>query len=163
MSAELEAERRQQLIFASPRRAKRENSALEMTGVGTPSSIAACKVQRPSPESETRPENPARSGLLHALVFTEAQLRPPHLNHAASPASLMPYSDKHFNHPGLLRIPAARLCRLLSHLAFAFLTAGSLAPPRRPLGCDLARILGLLGLAFRDVRRLSQRSNALRV
>ena len=41
----------------APRELKRENSAVVSTGVGTPSSIAAIEVQRPSPESDTRPEN----------------------------------------------------------------------------------------------------------
>ena len=33
-----------------------------MTGAGTPSSTAARTVQRPSPESETRPAKSSRSG-----------------------------------------------------------------------------------------------------
>ena len=37
-------------------------SAVAITGAGTPSSIAAMTVQRPSPESLTRPLNSARSG-----------------------------------------------------------------------------------------------------
>ena len=41
---------------------KRSNSAVAITGAGTPSSIAAVTVQRPSPESLTRPLNSARSG-----------------------------------------------------------------------------------------------------
>ena len=40
---------------ASPRELKRSNSAVVSTGVGVPVSIAASAVQRPSPESETRP------------------------------------------------------------------------------------------------------------
>ena len=44
------------------REAKREYSAVVSTGAGTPSSIAAMAVHRPSPESETRPENSVRSG-----------------------------------------------------------------------------------------------------
>ncbi len=32
------------------------------TGAGTPSSIAAIEVQRPSPESDTRPANSSRVG-----------------------------------------------------------------------------------------------------
>ena len=36
-----------------PREAKRSNSAELSTGTGTPSSIAAARVHRPSPESET--------------------------------------------------------------------------------------------------------------
>src|SRR4029079_5162928 len=39
----------------SPREANRWYSAAESTGTGTPSSIAARIVQRPSPESDTRP------------------------------------------------------------------------------------------------------------
>src|SRR4029077_18807603 len=44
-----------------PREEKRSYSAVVSTGVGTPSSIAAIEVQRPSPESETRPEKSERS------------------------------------------------------------------------------------------------------
>ena len=47
---------------ASPRDSKREYSAALITGAGTPSSIAACSVQRPSPESETRPWKLPSSG-----------------------------------------------------------------------------------------------------
>ena len=47
---------------SSWREENREYSALVRTGVGTPSSIAAIDVQRPSPESETRPEKFSRSG-----------------------------------------------------------------------------------------------------
>ena len=46
-----------------PREEKRPYSAALSTGAGTASSIAAWIVQRPSPESETRPANFARSGL----------------------------------------------------------------------------------------------------
>jgi len=49
---------------SSPREAKREYSAALSTGAGTPSSIAACAVQRPSPESDTRPEKSSSSGFL---------------------------------------------------------------------------------------------------
>ncbi len=45
-----------------PREAKREYSAVVSTGAGTPSSIAAIDVQRPSPESETRPANSSSVG-----------------------------------------------------------------------------------------------------
>jgi hypothetical protein len=41
---------------ASWREVKRSKSALASTGAGAPSSMAAVMVQRPSPESETRPE-----------------------------------------------------------------------------------------------------------
>ncbi len=37
-------------------------SAVERTGTGTASSMAALIVQRPSPESETRPANCVRAG-----------------------------------------------------------------------------------------------------
>ncbi len=40
----------------------REYSAALITGAGTPSSIAACSVHRPSPESETRPWKFSSSG-----------------------------------------------------------------------------------------------------
>src|SRR5206468_10328429 len=48
---------------ASPREAKRSKSAAVSTWAGTPSSLAAAIVQRPSPESETRPANLSRAGL----------------------------------------------------------------------------------------------------
>src|SRR5262249_10800776 len=48
---------------ASPREAKRSPMALARMGAGTLSSIAARRVQRPSPESETRPVNSVSSGL----------------------------------------------------------------------------------------------------
>ena len=59
MSAKLEAHRRKQFVgeIACPRESKRWKSAELSTGTGAPSSIAAEIVQRPSPESETRPEN----------------------------------------------------------------------------------------------------------
>src|SRR6185312_9471778 len=44
------------------REAKREYRAVVSTGAGTPSSIAASAVQRPSPESDTRPAYSSRSG-----------------------------------------------------------------------------------------------------
>ena len=47
---------------ASPRELKRSYSAAVSTGAGTPSSMAALIVQRPSPESDTRPAKFARSG-----------------------------------------------------------------------------------------------------
>ena len=46
----------------SPRELKREKSALASTGTGVPVSFAASSVQRPSPESETRPPNLASVG-----------------------------------------------------------------------------------------------------
>src|SRR5680860_234073 len=46
----------------SSREEKRSYRAAVRTGAGTPSSIAAIEVQRPSPESETRPSKSARSG-----------------------------------------------------------------------------------------------------
>ena len=42
---------------ASPREVNRSYSAELSTGTGVPSSMAAEMVQRPSPESETWPEN----------------------------------------------------------------------------------------------------------
>src|SRR5215469_5327638 len=47
---------------ASPRALKRSYSAVERTGAGTASSIAALIVQRPSPESETRPAKLSSAG-----------------------------------------------------------------------------------------------------
>lgn len=48
-----------------PREPNREYSAEVRTGAGTPSSIAAVDVQRPSPESDTRPENSSSVGERH--------------------------------------------------------------------------------------------------
>src|SRR5580658_4984146 len=47
---------------ASPRELNRSYSAADNTWAGTPSSIAASMVQRPSPESDTLPAKCARSG-----------------------------------------------------------------------------------------------------
>src|SRR4029453_2986057 len=47
---------------ASPRELKRSNSDAVMMWAGTLSSIAAVTVQRPSPESDTRPSNSSSSG-----------------------------------------------------------------------------------------------------
>ena len=65
MAAEGETHRRENLVgeIIVPRKLNRAKSAALNTGAGTPSSIAASIVQRPSPESETRPENSASSGL----------------------------------------------------------------------------------------------------
>src|SRR5262249_19314532 len=49
------AERTRLPHSASPRDAKRSKSDAASTGAGTPSSTAACTVQRPSPESLTWP------------------------------------------------------------------------------------------------------------
>src|SRR5262249_44026570 len=49
--------------MASPRDSNRSYRAVLSTGTGTPSPTAARTVQRPSRESETRPEKPSRSGL----------------------------------------------------------------------------------------------------
>ncbi len=49
------AERTLPANSASPREENRSKSAEASTGAGTPVSTAACSVQRPSPESETRP------------------------------------------------------------------------------------------------------------
>ena len=67
MSAELVSHRRQQLVL-EVRFAARTEALIERGGQhrhrAPPSSIAALIVQRPSPESETRPENSASSGSL---------------------------------------------------------------------------------------------------
>ena len=60
VSAELEAHGGEQPCRRSrPRRARRSarKARVVSTGTGTPSSMAALIVQRPSPESETRPAN----------------------------------------------------------------------------------------------------------
>src|SRR6185369_17710992 len=49
------AESRRSWNSASPRELKRSKSEAARTCAGTPSSIAASSVHRPSPESETRP------------------------------------------------------------------------------------------------------------
>src|SRR5260370_11115203 len=53
---------------ASPRELNRSKSAELSTCTGTASSIAAVMVQRPSPESDTRPPNSARCGLLRSAL-----------------------------------------------------------------------------------------------
>ena len=52
--------------WSSSREAKRSKSDAASTGAGTPMSTAALTVQRPSPESDTRPARPSRSGWLAA-------------------------------------------------------------------------------------------------
>ncbi|COX00412.1 Uncharacterised protein [Mycobacterium tuberculosis] len=47
------------------------------TGAGTPSSIAAMAVHRPSPESETRPENSARSGDSRSAIAVKSSSQEP--------------------------------------------------------------------------------------
>ena len=64
MAAELPSHRREQLVRVEPLAARgepREQRGGEHSA-GTPSSIAAIAVQRPSPESETRPANPSSAG-----------------------------------------------------------------------------------------------------
>src|SRR5581483_2842105 len=58
------AETRRSWKSASPLEAKRSKSAAASTGAGTASSTAASSVQRPSPESDTRPVNRPSSGSL---------------------------------------------------------------------------------------------------
>jgi hypothetical protein len=62
---------------ASPRDSKRPNNAALMTGAGTPSSIAACNVQRPSPESETCPSKLDSSGLLRSAAAVRSSNHEP--------------------------------------------------------------------------------------
>jgi hypothetical protein len=66
VAAELPPHRRQEPVrvqrLAAGAEALVERGRAESTGTGTPSSIAARIVQRPSPESDTRPPNPSRSG-----------------------------------------------------------------------------------------------------
>ena len=63
----------------------RPNRAALSTGAGTPSSIAACSVQRPSPESETRPAKLASRGRRER---GGRQVEQPGPNHAAAPPDL---------------------------------------------------------------------------
>jgi hypothetical protein len=56
------AERSLSWKSASPRELNRSYRAVVSTGTGTPSSMAALMVQRPSPESETLPANPVSAG-----------------------------------------------------------------------------------------------------
>ena len=71
---------------ASPRELKRSYSAAASTWAGTASSIAALSVQRPSPESETRPAN-----FVELRVCGErrgGQIEQPRRDHAAAPPDL---------------------------------------------------------------------------
>ena len=56
------------------------------TGAGTPSSIAAIEVQRPSPESETRPGEVGEVGRF--LHRRRGQVEQPGADHAAAPPDL---------------------------------------------------------------------------
>ncbi len=58
---------------ARPRDSKRAYSAAVSTCAGTPSSMAASTVQRPSPESETRPAKPASEGSLRQRLGRQVQ------------------------------------------------------------------------------------------
>src|SRR6185369_15755651 len=58
---------------ASPREAKRSNSVAARTCAGTASSTAASKVQRPSPESETRPVKRSRTGSLASAAAVRSR------------------------------------------------------------------------------------------
>ena len=55
-----------------PRELKRSYSDAVSTGAGVPSSIAAWIVQRPSPESETYPENLPKSGCSSRAVAVKS-------------------------------------------------------------------------------------------
>ena len=76
---------------ASPRDSKRANSAALSTGAGTPSSIAACSVQRPSPESDTRPAKFAEVGSSRSA--RGGQVEQPRADHAAAPPDLGDLGD----------------------------------------------------------------------
>ena len=71
---------------ASPRELKRSYSAVVSTGAGTASSIAALIVQRPSPESDTRPAKLASAGILEQRG--RRQVEQPRRDHAAAPPHL---------------------------------------------------------------------------
>ena len=68
---------------ASPRELNRSYSAVVSTGTGTASSMAALIVQRPSPESETRPANSESSG--SSTKRGCRQVQQPRGDHAAAP------------------------------------------------------------------------------
>ena len=71
---------------SSPRDAKRSAIAVERIGAGTPSSMAALSVQRPSPESETRPANPGE--LRVSLERCGREIEQPRGDDAAAPPHL---------------------------------------------------------------------------
>ena len=62
---------------ASPRDAKRSNSAAASTWAGTASSIAASSVQRPSPESATRPAKRSSVGSLASAAAVRSRSHEP--------------------------------------------------------------------------------------
>ena len=80
------AERTRSPKSASPREANRLNSEAASTGVGTPSSTAACTVQRPSPESLTWPAYSSSSGRL--VQRLRGQVEQPRGDHRAAPPEL---------------------------------------------------------------------------
>src|ERR1700755_583091 len=76
----------------SPRDSNRSYRAEEMTGAGTPVSMAASTVQRPSPESDTRPVESDRSGDVAKAAAVTGQVTqrgadhrppPPHFGHVS--------------------------------------------------------------------------------
>ena len=79
MPAELLSHRREDLFANSPssRELKRSKSEAVSTEAGTPSSTAASAVHRPSPESDTRPEKPARSGSSRSAVAVRSRSHDP--------------------------------------------------------------------------------------
>src|SRR5271166_2669385 len=62
---------------AAPRDSKRPNRAALRTGAGTPSSIAACNVQRPSPESDTLPAKPLSDGSCRSAAAVRSRSQEP--------------------------------------------------------------------------------------
>ena len=86
--AELEAHRREQLV-GEVRLAARAEALVERRrehGAGTASSMAALIVQRPSPESDTRPANFDELGILEQRGGR--QVEQPRGDHAAAPPDL---------------------------------------------------------------------------
>ena len=89
VAAELLAHRREQLVAVVGLAARAEaarTARVASTGAGTPSSIAASTVQRPSPESETRPLNSVELGRLDAARPRSG--RAATRRHAAAPPDL---------------------------------------------------------------------------
>ncbi len=77
------------------RDSNRWNSDAVMTGAGTPSSIAASTVHRPSPESDTRPPNSSRFGDLASAAavrsISQDEITEPRRHTSATSATLMSY------------------------------------------------------------------------
>ena len=94
------AERTLSAKSSIPLELKRLKSADPITGAGTPSSIAACNVQRPSPESDTRPAKPVRSGFLKRASAVKSRSHEPITLPRRHTSAMSGSGNSYFKTPG---------------------------------------------------------------